>query len=92
MERQIIIWSATLIHSGQYLRVDASLKRQKLYICATNEETNLHKHIRNVEKSTFRPYYMYSAHYLTKTTPIRYRPRPSNLVTMVLQALGALTP
>jgi len=61
MERQIIMWSATLIHSGQYLRVDASLKRQKIYICATNEETNLHKYIRNVEKSTFRPYYMYSS-------------------------------
>jgi len=44
----IIMWNVTLIHPGRYLRVDASLKRQKLYICATNEETNLHKHIRNV--------------------------------------------
>jgi len=42
------MWNATLIHRGRYLRVDASLERQKLYICATNEETNLYAYKKRV--------------------------------------------
>ena len=48
-------------------------KTKTIYICAINEKTNLHKHIRNIQNSTSRSYCTYSVYYLTKTTSIRYQ-------------------